>query len=79
MIELLQAGRRSGYERLRTAVEEALAYGCADTAAIKYLMTAGALERSSVPLSDLGVLSRFERPQPSVAEYDALLEREEVA
>lgn len=79
MIELLQAGRRCGYERLRTAVEEALSYGCADTAAIKYLMTASSLERSTSPLKDLGALSRFERPAPSVAEYDALLEHGEVA
>lgn len=79
MIELLQTGRRLGHERLRTAIEEALSYGCVDTAAIKYLMTAATLERKSTPLENLGALSRFEREQPSVADYDALLGRGEVA
>lgn len=40
MIELLQIGRRSGHARLRAAVEEALALGCTDSAAVRYLVTA---------------------------------------
>lgn len=79
MIELVQTGRRVGYDRLRSAVEQALAYGCADAGAVKYLLSADSLERAPQPLLDVGALARFERETPSVAEYDALLSSEEVA
>ncbi|MBI4321264.1 MAG: IS21 family transposase, partial [Chloroflexi bacterium] len=73
MIELLQLGRTYGQEKLRWAVEEALALGCGDSAAVRYLLTAHQLERvTPAPLS-VGVLAAFERPLPAVTDYDQLL------
>jgi hypothetical protein len=77
MIALLQLGKKHGQERLRTAVEAALAVGCQDPAAIQHLLEAPALARA-VPIvmeSDArGALgAAFERPQPSVLAYDQLL------
>ncbi len=73
MIELLQLGRTYGQEKLRLAVEEALALGCGDSAAVRYLLTAHQLERiAPAPLS-VGVLAAFERPLPAVTDYDRLL------
>jgi transposase len=79
MIELLQAGKRYGWDRFGRAVEEALEFGCADTAAVLYLLSAGELRRAQAPEVEIGELSRFERPAPSVGGYDALLHGEEVA
>jgi transposase len=74
MIELLQLGRQHGPDRLRTAIEQALARGCPDAAAVRHLVLAPSLVRSAPPaLGDLGTLARFERPLPTVAAYDQLL------
>ena len=40
MIELLALGKRHGWDRLKQAVEEALALGCTDAAAVRHLLTA---------------------------------------
>jgi len=73
LIELLQLGRVYGQERLRVVVEEALALGCGDSAAVRYLLTASQLERA-VPMPLLvGELAAFERPLPTVTDYDQLL------
>jgi len=73
MIELLQLGRTNGQEKLRWAVEEALALGCGDSAAVRYLLTAHQLERSTPAPLSVGVLAAFERPLPVVTGYDQLL------
>ncbi len=73
MIGLLQLGRRHGQERLRAAIEEALALGCRDAAAVQHLMSASALTRAQPVVLDLGPLVAFERPLPEVREYDQLL------
>jgi hypothetical protein len=73
MIGLLQLGRRHGHERLRAAIEEALALGCHDGAAVRYLLTADQLARTCPAPLDVGVLARFERPPPAVGDYDQLL------
>ena len=73
LIGLLQLGRVYGQEKLRVAVEEALALGCGDSAAVRYLLTASQLERD-VPMSlVVGKLAAFERPLPTVTDYDQLL------
>lgn len=73
MIGLLQLGRSHGREKLRVAVEKALALGCGDSAAVRHLLTAHELERvTTAPLS-VGVLAAFERPLPTVNDYDQLL------
>jgi hypothetical protein len=73
MIELLQLGRVQGQDRLRAAIERALALGCHDAAAVRHLMSAKDLERDQPVVLDIGRLVAFERPQPQVREYDQLL------
>jgi transposase len=73
LIELLQLGRIHGQDKLRLAVEEALALGCADGAAVRYLLTAHQLERVTPAPLAIGALAAFERPLPVVTEYDQLL------
>lgn len=73
MIGLLQLGRRHGQDRLRAAVEQTLALGCHDGAAVRHLLMAEQLARPRPPSVDVGVLVRFERPPPTVDDYDQLL------
>lgn len=74
MIEVLLLGRRHSYERLRAVVHEAVELGVSDVAAIRYLLDQeprAARVRSEA--IEIGRLVRYERPQPSIAEYDRLL------
>jgi transposase len=74
MIGLLQLGKTHGYERLRIAIETALALGCTDSAAVQHLLTTPDLARQKpVSIRDLGPLAQFERPLPAVDAYDELL------
>jgi hypothetical protein len=80
MVELLLLGRERGYERLEQAVGTALQMGSSDSAAVRYLMMTDKDELSGkggvqirLEASDLGALVRYERPLPSVQEYDRLL------
>lgn len=73
MIELLALGNREGWERLRAAVEQALSLGCQDVAAIRHLLVAGRLAKPAVAALEIGVLARYERPQPVLSGYDQLL------
>jgi transposase len=73
MIALLQLGRGPGAARLQECVAQALAWGCADPAAVRYLLTAGALAHQPPVAVDVGALAAYDRPQPSVQAYDQLL------
>lgn len=73
MIELLLSGPHEGWDRLRAAVEEALSLGCQDIAAVRHLLVAGRLKKPCAPMVDIGVLARYERPQPKLNNYDELL------
>ena len=73
LIELLQLGRTYGQEKLREAVEGALALGCGDSATVRYLLTAHQLERVSAAPIAVGDLAVYERPLPVVTDYDQLL------
>ena len=73
MIELLQLIRQHGHERLRQAIEKALATGCCDPAAVRHLLNAGALKHVVCEAMDVGLLERYERPLPVMTEYDQLL------
>ena len=73
MIELLQLGRAHGAAALRRAIETALTLGCTDAGAVRHLVTARALDRTPAEAIDVGALARFERPLPTVGEYDQLL------
>jgi transposase len=74
MIDVLLLGREYGVAPLRRAVEEALDVGCANVGAIRYLLNIHHLKQgpAAKPI-DIGVLSRYDRPQPSLDAYDQLL------
>jgi transposase len=73
MIELLTLGKRQGWDRLRRAIEEALALGCTDAAAVHHLATADELNRPRSEPFPLGALECYDRPLPQMQEYDLLL------
>ena len=76
MIELLGLGKKHGYGRLHEAVRTALATGCGDVAAVRYLLTAGNSAPRPLEPSELGELARYERPLSGVQNYDQLLSGE---
>jgi hypothetical protein len=76
MIQVLALVRSYGHARLRTAIEQAVALGCADAAAIRHLITAADLARARSEIIQVGALSRFERPLPVMTDYDGLLSQE---
>lgn len=78
MIELLSLGTSEGWDRLSTTVEQALSMGCQDVAAIRHLLLAGRMAKSKAEPIDVGLLARYERPQPELSGYDQLLRKEEV-
>jgi transposase len=76
MIELLQAGRLYGYEKLSQAIKQALSLGALDAAAVHYLLKAETLHQGEVELLAAELVLRpeyYERPQPSLFSYDSLL------
>ncbi len=73
MIELLTLGKRYGWDRLQQVVEQSLAMGCTDAAAVRHLLTATELSRPRIELLELNALERYERPLPQMNEYDQLL------
>ena len=74
MVEVLLLGRDHGFERLRTVVEQALDMGVSDVAAIRYLLEIERMEkRAPAEALDVGWLKQYERPQPTLQEYDSLL------
>ena len=74
MIEILLAGQKHGAERLRQAIERALELGCSDKAAVEYLLTEERAEKQKPEAIELGALLAYERPQPTMAAYDRLLQ-----
>jgi len=73
MIDVLLLAREHGPARVRQAVEEALQLGCSDVGAVRYLLNVGNLEQRppNAPV-DIGALNRYDRPQPSLEDYDRL-------
>ncbi len=79
MIELLGCGKRYGWDRLKQAIEEALALGSTDAAAVQHLLRFNELARPAREGCELEQrLERYERPLPALSEYDLLLARAEV-
>ena len=76
MIRLLQLGKAQGYEKLQAAAESALALGCADEAAVRYLLLTESEHRPPQVAVEVGWLGRYERPLPVMNEYDQLLAAE---
>jgi hypothetical protein len=76
MIDLLLLGRTHGFDRLREAVEKTVTMGCMDVSAVLLLLSADLNEsRGTAERVDIGGLSRYDRPQPSLADYDQLLRK----
>jgi len=73
MIELIGLGKQYGYERLEEEVAAAVATGCWDVAAVRYLLGRERLEDRVSEAIEVGLLERYERPLPVVEDYDQLL------
>lgn len=73
MIELLALGKGQGWDRLQSAIEESLALGCSDAAAVRHLVTAQDLVRTPAERFALNGLERYDRPLPEMQDYDLLL------
>jgi hypothetical protein len=73
MIDLLKLSQQYGYQKLREAVESALANRCYDSAAVQHLLNAEHLRHTACEAIDVGALERYTRPLPGMHEYDQLL------
>ena len=73
MVAVVMLGREFGHERLRDAVASAVSLGASDVAAVRYLLTEAGLHKAPPGLVDVGLLARYDRPMPTVADYDVLL------
>lgn len=77
MIELLQAGKRTGYERLTAAITRSLNLGAREASAVRYLLDApAASDNAPAPLAEVtrpALAAHFCRPLPSITAYDLLL------
>lgn len=84
MISLVRAGCGAGWERdnwqrLIRAVEEALALGCCDSAAVLHIMNMpDAGQRRRYAMEVAADLATFDRPMPAMDSYDLLLAGGEV-
>jgi transposase len=73
MIDVLLLVREYGPTRVRQAVEAALESGCSNVGSVRYLLNDSNLERRpAAEVLEIGVLSRYDRPQPSLEEYERL-------
>jgi len=79
MIALIRMGREFGYAKLETSVAQALVLGCTDVAAIRHLLMSDQLQHAAVTTVEIGVLAAYERPLPTMAEYNQLLAMEVLA
>ena len=68
----IRMGREFGYEKLRAAVEQALDMGGGDVAAIRHLLLSDQLQHTVGDPIEIGALSAYERPLPTMIEYDRL-------
>jgi transposase len=73
MVAVVLLGREFGHDRLRAAVGQAVSLGACDVAAVRYLLTEAGLHKAPSTLVDVGELARYDRPMPTVADYDVLL------
>jgi len=74
MITLVRVGSASGWQRLIAAVEEALRLGVSDAAAVLHILhMPDAEQRRRYAIALAEELAQFERPMPTVDEYDLLL------
>jgi hypothetical protein len=73
MIDVLLLARRHGAARVRQALEEALAMGCANLGAIRYLLNVDCQQPATqAPVVEADALRRYDRPLPSMEAYEQL-------
>lgn len=74
MIDVLLLGREYGYPLLKQALEKALDLHCFDVEAVRLLLASERIgERGPGESIEIGALSAYDRPQPSMQNYDQLL------
>lgn len=74
MIGVLQLARSYGPAALQRTVATALTLGCPDQAAVQHLLFTATRARLAIdPLPLAAALADYDRPPPSVAEYDTLV------
>ncbi len=73
MVAVLALGREFSHDRLRAAIATAVSLGACDVAAVRYLLTEAGLHKTRPEPVDVGALARYDRPMPTVADYDMLL------
>jgi transposase len=78
MVEVIGLGRQHGYDRLKDTIERALALGCSDIEAIRYLLLESRLERARPEDLHVPELMEYDRPLPNCCDYDRLLNVAEV-
>jgi hypothetical protein len=71
MIEVLLLGRELGQLRVLDAIREALRLGSAEVSLVRFLLQED--QRPVAEPVDVGVLREYDRPQPSMTDYDRLL------
>jgi transposase len=76
MVALLCLGREFGYAKLETSVAQAMVLGCTDVAAIRHLLMSDGLQHAVATTVEIGALAAYERPLPTMAEYNQLLTME---
>jgi transposase len=78
MVDVITLGRDHGYGQLEETIARALTLGCSDAEAIRYLLLEKQLERTSPPDFVAGPFTAYDRPLPTLADYDLLLSGNEV-
>ena len=73
MVAVVLLGREFGHDKLRAAITTAVSLGACDVAAVRYLLTEAGLHKGQPYAIDVGELARYDRPMPTMAEYDVLL------
>ena len=73
MVAVVALGREFGHDPLRAAITTAVSLGACDVAAVRYLLTEARLHKGRAHAIDVGELARYDRPMPTMAEYDVLL------
>ena len=73
MVAVVGMGREFGYAKLEACVGQALKLGSTDIAAIRHLLMSDQLQHGAAESLEIGVLSAYERPLPTMSQYDQLL------
>jgi hypothetical protein len=74
MIDALLLGRQYGYGLLKEALEKALDLSCFDVEAVRLLISGRNGKREPGEAVEIGALRTYDRPQPTMRNYDQLLE-----